>query len=123
MLVRFNDVSRSFGAFDVLRNVTFEIRAGAKAGLIGPNGSGKTTLLNLISGVYLPDRGRIVYAGHDITSMPTYGISRLGLSRTFQNINLAGDMSALDNAGEALGAAGVATAFTPAAGGWPIRKG
>lgn len=96
-LLSVEGLSKSFGGLHAIREVDLELRPGEIFGLIGPNGSGKTTLLNLISGIYLPDRGRVVYAGHDVTSMPTYGISRLGLSRTFQNINLVGDMSALDN--------------------------
>jgi ABC-type branched-subunit amino acid transport system ATPase component len=77
--------------------VHLELKRGEIFGLIGPNGSGKTTLLNVISGVYVPDRGRVMFTGSDITRMPPYAISRMGLARTFQNINLVGDMTALDN--------------------------
>jgi branched-chain amino acid transport system permease protein len=90
-------LAKSFGGVEAIRNVDLELRQGEIFGLIGPNGSGKTTLLNLISGVYLPDSGRVRFAGEDVTKAPAYAISRLGLGRTFQNINLVADMTALDN--------------------------
>ena len=125
LLLSVEGLSKSFGGLHAIREVNLELRPGEIFGLIGPNGSGKTTLLNLISGVYLPDRGRIVYAGHDITSMPPYGISRLGLSRTFQNINLVGDMSALDNVAVAranIGEASLWRALTTVGRDGPLQR-
>ena len=96
-LLTVQGMTKSFGGIEAVKDVSLELRPGEIFGLIGPNGSGKTTLLNLISGVYMPDRGRVLFAGEDVTRYPAHAISRLGLSRTFQNINLVGDMSALDN--------------------------
>ena len=70
---------------------------GEIVGLIGPNGSGKTTLLNVISGLASCQRGSVTFLGHDITKSPAYAIARLGISRTFQHIHLADDLSVLDN--------------------------
>ena len=66
-------------------------------GLIGPNGAGKTTVFNVISGVYRPTAGRVVFAGQEITGWPSHRIMAAGLGRTFQNIRLFKDMTALDN--------------------------
>ncbi len=96
-LLRIDQMQKAFGGVLAINNVSLEIRKGEILGLIGPNGSGKTTLVNLISGVYVPDGGEVWFAGEDITKLPPYGISRLGMARTFQNVNLVGDMSALDN--------------------------
>ena len=67
------------------------------SGLIGPNGAGKTTIFNLLTGVYQPTRGSVLINGIDIKGMPIHKVNRLGIARTFQNIRLFGDMSALDN--------------------------
>jgi len=96
-LLSIQGLAKSFGGVHAIRDVSLELKPGEIFGLIGPNGSGKTTLLNLISGIYLADHGRVLYAGQDVTKAPAYVISRLGLGRTFQNINLVGDMTALDN--------------------------
>jgi branched-chain amino acid transport system permease protein len=96
-LLTVQGLSKSFGGVQAIKEVHLELKRGEIFGLIGPNGSGKTTLLNVISGVYMPDRGRVLFTGRDITRMPPYAISRMGLARTFQNINLVGDMTALDN--------------------------
>ncbi len=90
-------MSKAFGGLHAINNVSMDIRRGEVFGLIGPNGSGKTTLINLISGAYVPDRGKVVLAGEDITELPPYAIAQRGLGRTFQTVNLIGDMTALDN--------------------------
>lgn len=96
-LLTIRGISKSFGGLRALNDVSFELKAGEITGLIGPNGSGKTTLLNIISGIYTADHGSVVFAGHDIISLASHKIARLGVARTFQHIHLVDDMSALDN--------------------------
>jgi len=86
-----------FGGLSALVNVSFEIRPGEILALIGPNGAGKTSALNCLNGFYRPQRGRILFDGHDLTRTPTHAIPRLGIARTFQNIALYTGMTALDN--------------------------
>ena len=83
-LLEVHGVTRRFGGFQALGAVDLRVRQGERFGLIGPNGSGKTTLINCISGTLRADAGRIVFAGHDITALPAYRRTRLGISRTFQ---------------------------------------
>jgi branched-chain amino acid transport system ATP-binding protein len=77
-------VTKRFGGFHALNGVSLRIRQGERFGLIGPNGSGKTTLINCISGTLRTDGGRIVFEGHDITSLPAHRRTRLGIARSFQ---------------------------------------
>ena len=77
--------------------VSFNVRAGGIKALIGPNGSGKTTTFNLISGVFKPTSGSIVFDGHEITNQKPYRVCDLGVGRTFQTTQLFGDMSIMDN--------------------------
>jgi len=86
-----------FGGLRALNNVTFEIKEGEILGIIGPNGAGKTTLFNVISGLYTPDEGVIVFRGKNITGLPPYKIVRLGISRTFQTTNLYFNLPVLGN--------------------------
>jgi branched-chain amino acid transport system ATP-binding protein len=79
-----NEVTKSFGGLLALDGASIGVAQGEVALLIGPNGSGKTTLVNLISGVYKPDAGRILFNGSDITNLPSHLIFRQGLVRTFQ---------------------------------------
>ena len=78
---------------------TFNITIGPTeiAGLIGPNGAGKTTIFNLLTGVYQPTRGSVLVNGIDIKGMPVHKVNKLGIARTFQNIRLFSEMTALDN--------------------------
>ena len=78
------DVAKAFGELKVLTGVRLQVRPGEAVGLVGPNGSGKTTLLNVISGLYPPDAGRIVFSGIPIAGLPAHRIRRLGIARTFQ---------------------------------------
>lgn len=79
-----SNLSKSFGGFQAVNSVSFEVKQGEILGLIGPNGSGKSTLFNLISGALRPSGGRIVFEGHDITELSPDRICHRGLARTFQ---------------------------------------
>jgi branched-chain amino acid transport system ATP-binding protein len=86
-----------FGGVAAVDDLTFAIPEGRIYSIIGPNGAGKTTLFNLISGIYRPDRGRIRLAGQDVTSLDPHRLARLGLSRTFQNLQIFFRLTALEN--------------------------
>jgi branched-chain amino acid transport system ATP-binding protein len=90
-------LSKSFGGLQALCNVTFEVDAANIYAVIGPNGAGKTTLFNTITGVYAPDEGEIVYDGSSIQGRKTYEVAAQGIMRTFQNVELFGSMSVLEN--------------------------
>jgi len=90
-------ISLSFGGTQALNDVSFDVHAGEILALIGPNGAGKTSLLNCLNHFYKPDRGRILFEGHDLTRLPPHRIARLGIARTFQNIALYTGLSTLDN--------------------------
>ncbi len=88
---------KSFGGIQALTDYGLSLNQGELFGLIGPNGAGKTTVFNLLSGVLHPSSGRILFSGRDISSNRPYQNARLGLSRTFQNIRLFGDLTVEDN--------------------------
>jgi ABC-type branched-subunit amino acid transport system ATPase component len=90
-------LSKSFGGVQALTDVSFAVAAGEIVGLIGPNGAGKTTCFNLINGLLPPSAGEIRLGGTDMGGLPPYRRSRLGLARTFQNIQLFGGMTVLEN--------------------------
>lgn len=92
-----NDISLSFGGIKALQHVDFKVYEGEIFAVIGPNGAGKTSLINSINGFYHPQQGAIIYEGQDITKLPPYKRAQLGISRTFQNIALYTNMTALDN--------------------------
>ncbi len=92
------DIGIQFGGLKAVDNVNFKAEEGEITALIGPNGAGKTTLFNLIAGFYQPTSGKVYFKGQDITSLKPYQRTRIGLARTFQNINLFKDMSVMDNA-------------------------
>ena len=96
-LLTVEDVSLSFGGNAALSDVSFKVKKGEIRAIIGPNGAGKTSMLNCISGFYRPQKGRIMFKGHDMTKVPTHKIAPLGLARTFQNIALYTGLSTLDN--------------------------
>jgi branched-chain amino acid transport system ATP-binding protein len=95
--LRVEGLSLAFGGLKVLEDVSFEARRGELLALIGPNGAGKTSVLNCISGIYRPSRGRVSFAGHDITRAVPHGIARLGVARTFQHGELFPHMSVVEN--------------------------
>ena len=88
---------KRFGQHVVLEDVSLRFEAGRLSGIMGPNGAGKTTCFNLLTGRYAPDRGKVTFEGRDITGLPPRAIARLGISRSFQVMNLFDDYSALDN--------------------------
>jgi branched-chain amino acid transport system permease protein len=96
-VLRAKNVAKNFEGIAALAGVDLEVREGEILGLIGPNGSGKTTLLNVISGVYPPTAGEIVFRDHSIDRRPAHEIARLGLARTFQNIRLFSQLTVREN--------------------------
>ncbi len=86
-----------FGGLTAVDGFNITVGPTEISGLIGPNGAGKTTIFNLLTGVYQPPRGSVLINGIDIKGMPTHKVNRLGIARTFQNIRLFTDMTALDN--------------------------
>jgi branched-chain amino acid transport system ATP-binding protein len=96
-LLAVEDVTRRFGGIVALADVSLALEKGQIVGLIGPNGAGKTTLFNLITRLYRPNSGRIVFDGKDLTRTPAYRIVRLGIARTFQNVVLFQNMTVLEN--------------------------
>jgi branched-chain amino acid transport system ATP-binding protein len=91
------NVRKEFGGLVATNDVDFTIPRGAVIGLIGPNGAGKTTFFNMLTGVYKPTAGRIVFDGEDVTGLPPHAITERGIGRTFQNIRLFQNMTALEN--------------------------
>ncbi|MBU3687369.1 MAG: ABC transporter ATP-binding protein [Mycobacterium sp.] len=96
-LLQATDLTVRFGGLTALDSVSFGIGCGEILGLIGPNGAGKTTCFNAISGVYRPTSGTVVFDGQRLGRMKRHQITRLGIARTFQNIRLWGEMTALEN--------------------------
>jgi branched-chain amino acid transport system ATP-binding protein len=96
-MLTLSTLSRYFGGLQALANVNMTVAQGRIVGLIGPNGAGKTTLINLISGLDHPTSGTIRILEHDISSAAPHTISRLGIARTYQNIRLFSEMTALEN--------------------------
>ncbi|HMA34678.1 MAG TPA: ABC transporter ATP-binding protein [Chloroflexia bacterium] len=90
-------MTRRFGGLLAVDDVSFAVQPGEIFGLIGPNGAGKTTLFNLMTGLIPPTSGRLRYAGEDITRRSPHRIAAKGIARTFQNIRLFGNLSALQN--------------------------
>jgi branched-chain amino acid transport system ATP-binding protein len=96
-LLEIDNLSVRFGGLAALDSVSFDIKRGEILGLIGPNGAGKTTCFNAMTGVYRPSGGDVRLEGLSLVRKKQHAITRLGLARTFQNIRLWGDMTALEN--------------------------
>jgi len=96
-LLRLENVTMRFGGLVALDDVSFDIRRGEILGLIGPNGAGKTTCFNTMTGVYRPTSGSVQLEGKALGRQQRFQITRLGIARTFQNIRLFGEMTALEN--------------------------
>src|SRR5207247_35027 len=90
-------VRKEFGGLVAVNDVDFSVPEGKVVSLIGPNGAGKTTFFNMLTGVYKPTAGRIIFLGEDVTGKPPHAITSRGVGRTFQNIRLFQNMTALEN--------------------------
>ncbi len=96
-LLAINNLTKNFGGVQALDRVSFNVEAGEILGLIGPNGAGKTTCFNLINGLLPPTSGSLLMAGREMVGQPPYRRAAKGLSRTFQNIQLFGGMTVMEN--------------------------
>ncbi|MET4781455.1 branched-chain amino acid transport system ATP-binding protein [Glaciihabitans sp. UYNi722] len=96
-IMEIRNLTVKFGGLTALDDVSFDIRRGEILGLIGPNGAGKTTCFNAMTGVYKPSGGQVTLDGQSVLGRTRHRITRLGLARTFQNIRLFGEMTALEN--------------------------
>jgi len=96
-LFQADDISIRFGGIRAVDSVSFSVEKGEVFSIIGPNGAGKTTIFNLISRIYNPTEGRLIFDGEDITKTPPHKIAGLGIARTFQNIELFANASLLQN--------------------------
>ncbi len=91
------NITLTFGGVAALSSVSLAVEEGELVSVIGPNGAGKTSLLNCISGFYHPQRGRILFGGHEITRASPHEVTRLGIARAFQNIELFSGLTVLEN--------------------------
>jgi branched-chain amino acid transport system ATP-binding protein len=96
-LLTVDTVRKEFGGLLAVSDLDFTIPVGSIVSLIGPNGAGKTTFFNMLTGVYKPTSGQILFDGTDVTGKPPHAITKLGIGRTFQNIRLFPQMTALEN--------------------------
>jgi branched-chain amino acid transport system ATP-binding protein len=96
-ILQVDNISVSFGGVRALADVSFAIPEGLIFSIIGPNGAGKTTLFNVLTGLTRPDAGQVRLAGQEVVKVPTHRLAGMGLSRTFQNLQIFPRMSALDN--------------------------
>jgi branched-chain amino acid transport system ATP-binding protein len=96
-LLELRDVSKSFGGLRVIDGLDFAVFPGEIVSVIGPNGAGKTTLFNLVTGIYRPDEGDILFEGDTIVGLPPHKITNRGLARTFQTLRLFLNMSVKEN--------------------------
>src|ERR1700745_2170492 len=91
------NLRKEFGGLVAVNDVDFAVPRGKVVSLIGPTGAGKTTFFNMLTGVYKPTAGRIVFDGEDVTGMPPHSITERGIGRTVQHIRLLRNMTALEN--------------------------
>lgn len=96
-LLRVESATMQFKGLTAVQDFNLDLTEGELVGLIGPNGAGKTTVFNLLTGVYVPTRGKIFFQGEETTRLQAWEITRRGIARTFQNIRLFGNMTVLDN--------------------------
>jgi len=96
-ILEVKDLYKHFGNLTAVNGINLSVDKGKRHAIIGPNGAGKTTLFNLLSGRFRPSQGQILFRGQDITGMPPYRISRLGIARSFQIINVFPQLSVFEN--------------------------
>jgi branched-chain amino acid transport system ATP-binding protein len=96
-MLSIHNVSKQFGGITAIKDVSFEIEAGEIVGLVGPNGAGKSTLLNIVSGVYLPSSGTVIFDGADITYLRPDKVCKLGIAKTFQLVQSFPELTAIQN--------------------------
>ncbi len=96
-LLKVDSVLMQFGGLKALNNVSLSIKRGTIHGLIGPNGSGKSTMMNVLTGIYVPTAGNVLYAGNSVVGKTSSDIALSGIARTFQNVQLFGEMTAIQN--------------------------
>ena len=121
MLLEINNIKKSFGGVQAVKDVSLKVDTGQIIGIIGPNGAGKTTVLNLISGIYPIDSGEILFRGQNLAGIKQHQIARLGISRTFQNIRLFKGLSVQENVMTALDSTTKYSVFS-AITGWPTKR-
>lgn len=90
-------LTRDFGKFRAIKDVSLQVEKGVLTSLIGPNGAGKTTFYNCVTGKFPPTSGRVLFKGEDITGLPAHAIQQMGLSRSFQIVNIFQELSVVDN--------------------------
>jgi branched-chain amino acid transport system ATP-binding protein len=96
-LLEIRNIEKRFGGLTALSDVSLTVNRSEIYGLIGPNGAGKTTLFNVLTGLYTPDRGEFEFAGANLVGLKPYRVAEFGIARTFQNIRLFGNMTAMEN--------------------------
>lgn len=97
MVLEVKQISKNFGGIQALTDVSFSVKQGEVLGLIGPNGAGKTTMFNMITAMYAPSSGEILFEGKSLAGLKPHEITKLGICRTFQNIRLFSDLSVREN--------------------------
>lgn len=97
-ILQVRNLHKSFGGVRAVHDVSFEAHSEQILAIIGPNGAGKTTLFNMISGIYPPDSGEVWFQNHRLDGLSAHEIARLGIARTFQNVQIFGNMTVLENA-------------------------
>jgi len=97
MLLEVSNISKHFGGLQVLQDISFTLNEGEILGLIGPNGAGKSTMFNVITGVYRPDAGQILFRGKSLVRLKPHQVCRRGVARTFQLVRICPTMTVLEN--------------------------
>lgn len=96
-LLEINGLSKSFGGVHAVQDLEYTVEGGKVHSIIGPNGAGKTTLFNMVTGIYIPSSGRIHFDAEDVTGLPVHELAALGISRSFQNLQIFFNMTVMDN--------------------------